>query len=150
MSNKFFTNKIFLACLFLFISTFLVFTFKFRYYPTGDTIPNQLLPIAIIYHHTLDLNAFYCPWDKASQSFKYSPEICKKEYWWTPINGKVISTYPIIPGIMNLPVYFVAYLFKINLLNNIYLLSLITAAIISSLSVVFMFFLLKEICKTDV
>lgn len=145
--KKIFLNRTFQICLFLFILTFLIFIFKFRYSGTGDTVPNELLPISIIYEHNLDLNEFYCPWDKNTQTFKYSPDTCKKYYWWGPINGKAVSSYPIIPGLLNLPVYYIAYLLKVNLLKNIYLLSLLTSVIISSLSVVFMFLLLEEICK---
>ena len=145
--KKLFLSRIFQICLFLFILTFLIFIFKFRYNGSGDTVPNELLPISIIYHHTLSLNAFYCPWDKKTQTFKYSPDVCTKYYWWTPINGKVVSNYPIIPGLLNLPVYLIAYLLKVDLLKNIDLLSLFTSAIISSLSVVFMFLLLEEMCK---
>jgi len=140
-------SKTFKICLFLFVLTLLIFTFRFRYGGTGDTIPNQLLPISIIYEHNLDLNEFVCQWDKSAQSFKYSSETCQKSYWWSPINGRAVSDYPIIPGLLNLPVYLIAFLLKIDLLKNMYLLSLITAAIISSLSVVFMFLLLEQVCK---
>ena len=50
-------NKFTIAIL-LFLFTLLIFNIKFRYVGSGDTKPNELLPISIIYERDFDFNEF--------------------------------------------------------------------------------------------
>ena len=118
----------------LFLFTFLVFNIGFRYQSTGDVRPNELLPISLIYERDFDFNEFV---DGNTDSL----------YWFQNNNGKILSNYPIVPGLLNLPVHLIAFIFGVNLLENNFLLSTISASWISSLSVAFMYLCLVKICR---
>lgn len=68
-------------------------------------------------------------------------------YWFRNVNDRVISTYPVVPGVLNLPVYCFAHILNVDLLKNKYLLSGLTAAITSIISVIFMYLCLLRICS---
>ena len=114
---------------FLFLFTIFIFNIKFRYLPSGDTYPNELLPITIINEGNLDFNEFVENSDKLP-------------YYFRKVNNKVISSYPVVPGILNTPVYFVANLAGVDMEENKFLLSMLTSSLLASLSVVFMYFCL--------
>jgi hypothetical protein len=124
-----------LVSILLFIVVMVVFGWHFRYCASGDTIPNELLPITIITKGSLDFNGYV---DYAE----------KLPYWYREINGKIVSAYPIVPGLLNLPTYLIAHCFGVDLMQNKTTLSMITSMIISALSVVFMYLCLTKICKT--
>lgn len=134
--QSFFNGKIRVSLLLFFLS-FIAFTCNFRYIPSGDTLPAELLPISLIHEHDLDFNEFV-------------ENIDKLEYYYRNINGRVVSSYPIIPGIFNTPVYFAAYLAGIDLLGNTFPLSMITSAIIASFSVILLYGCLLKICKNSI
>jgi len=135
----------------LFLLSLVVFNIKFRYVESGDTAPNELLPISIMSEYDLDFNEFI----QVPYQFTHSdgsvtmfiPEGDELPYWFRNINGRIVSTYPIIPGILNLPIYFLASLVGVNLLENRYALSMLSSSIISSLSVVFMYLCLTKVCR---
>lgn len=136
MENRrsFFKNRYSIPILILLFSLF-VFNIKFRYTGGGDTVPNELLPISIIYERDFDLNEF------TDESRKFPGDFSHI------INGRVVSPYPIIPGILNLPVYLIAHILGVNLLEKRFLLSMLSSSIISSISVVFIYLCLLKVCR---
>jgi len=117
---------------FLFSFTLTIFLLG-KYPETGDTVPAETLPISLIKEHDLDFDEFV-----ATKGYGY---------WFIDRNGTAVSRYPIVPGILNTPVYLVAYSIGIDPVNKEHELSHITASIIAALSVVFMYLFLVRICK---
>lgn len=136
MENRrsFFKNRYSIPILILLFSLF-VFNIKFRYTGSGDTVPNEVLPISIIYERDFDLNEFV---DENSKSPYYFSHV---------INGRIVSPYPIIPGILNLPVYFIAHILGVDLIEKRFLLSMLSSSIISSISIVFIYLCLLKVCR---
>ncbi len=123
----------------IFLLTLFVFNIKFRYIGSGDTVPSELLPISIIKERDLDLNEFL--------AYKWLVgEGDKLPHWIKNVNGRMVSSVPIIPGLLNLPVYLLAHIFGVDLLAKRFFLSMITASIISALSVVFIYLILLNCC----
>ncbi|HET8796081.1 MAG TPA: hypothetical protein VFO89_00230, partial [Thermoanaerobaculia bacterium] len=61
-------------------------------------------------------------------------------FWFTRVGGRVISSYPILPGFLNVPVYFVAAKAGVPLDEaHRAMLSMITGSLIAAASVVFFF-----------
>lgn len=131
--KAFFKNRYSISIFILLISLF-IFNINFRYIGSGDVVPNELLPISVIYEQDFDFNEFVVDGSKLP-------------YWFSDINGRIVSAYPIIPGILNLPVYLIAYIFGVNLLRNSFLLSMLSSSMISSISVVFMYLCLRKVCR---
>ncbi|HEX2831690.1 MAG TPA: hypothetical protein VHW00_01670 [Thermoanaerobaculia bacterium] len=88
---------------------------------TGDTRPAQLLPLAFARNHNLTFDGFAAPPD---------------DYWFTTIDGHVISRYPLVPGLLHLVSYAIATTLGFAFdATNITRLSQITAAILTALSI---------------
>jgi hypothetical protein len=94
-----------------------------------------LIPISLLRDGNFDLREFVEP-------AKPLP------YWFRRIDGRIVSTYPVIPGLLNLPVYAVADALGIDILASKDRLSLISAAWISALSVLFIFLVLTRVSAT--
>lgn len=118
----------------IFIISFCIFNIGLRYVGCGDTQPNELLPISFIREGNLDFNEFF-------SDYKDLP------YGFRNIRGNIISAYPIVTGILSIPVYLVAHILRIDLFKERYILAMLSSSLISSLSVVFMYLALKQICK---
>ncbi len=108
-----------------------------RYIGSGDTIPSELLPIAIIEHRALTFDAFVRPGEPLP-------------YWFRVKNGRVVSDYPILPGLLNVPVFAAAKAAGVPLYENRFHLSLLTAAALASFSVLFLFFALRRVCRSEI
>jgi hypothetical protein len=108
-----------------------------RYIGSGDTAPAELLPIAVIEHHALRFDSFVA----AGQPLPY---------WFRVKNGRVVSDYPILPGLLNVPVFAVAKVAGVPLFENRFRLSLLTAAALVSFSTLFLFLALRRICASDI
>lgn len=67
-----------------------------RYYLVLDAYPNEILPDAIVRHHTLTFDAYF---DAANPTLPY---------FLVRSQGHLISYYPIVPGLLNVPAYLVA------------------------------------------
>ena len=108
----------------------------------GDTGAAEIMPIAMLQFHAIDFNRFLrdyqLPIESGSQGLPY---------YLTNINGKIVSFYPIIPGLLNLPVFWVAKHFGIGLFEHRYQLSAITSALMAALSVGAMFRALAYVCR---
>ena len=102
-----------------------------RYQQSGDTAPAELLPIAILHGHGVDLGEF-------ANTGGQLP------YYLRNLRGHIISAYPVVPGFLNVPVYAVADALHVNLMEQRARLSLITTATLVAFSVLFLFFTLRQ------
>ncbi|HKD11387.1 MAG TPA: hypothetical protein VKE50_04900, partial [Thermoanaerobaculia bacterium] len=118
----------------LFLPLF-IYNVGFRYVGSGDTAPAELLPIAILDGHGFDFREFVSSGDIP--------------YWFRLERGRVLSSYPVLPGLMNVPVYAAARLAGFDLLAHRRLLSLITASVTTALSVYFLYLALTYVCRSE-
>jgi hypothetical protein len=109
-----------------------VYLLGFRYVGSGDTRPAELLPITLLRDGDLDFREFLDP----AQPFPY---------WYRKVGGRVVSTYPILPGLLNVPVFAVADLAGADLDAKRERLSMISASVISALSVLFLYLCLHRL-----
>ncbi|MBN1871549.1 MAG: hypothetical protein JW800_03155, partial [Candidatus Omnitrophica bacterium] len=128
----FFKNRYSIHIL-IFLVTLFIFNIGFKYSGSGDTIPNELLPISIIYEKDLDFNEFFT-------------DDLGLPYWYGYVRGKIVASYSIMPGLLNLPVYSIAHILGVDLFEKRFLLSMLSSSIIASLSAVFMYLCLLRIC----
>jgi hypothetical protein len=124
----------FIIALLLFVFALSIFFLGSRYSSSGDSVPAELLSISIIKEQNLYFDEFTTE---------------RQGYGFINQSGRIVSNYPIVPGVLNLPVYFSAYLFGIDVYANRHTLSFITSAIITALSVVFMYLCLLKVCKKN-
>ncbi len=117
----------------LFLPLF-VYSVGFRYLGSGDTAPAELLPISLLHDHDFDFREFV------------SGDL---PYWFRLVNGRVVSNYPVLPGVLNLPVYEAASLAHVDLYKHRLFLSLLTSSGIAALSVLFLFLALKRVCRSE-
>ncbi|HAS83628.1 MAG TPA: hypothetical protein DCS43_13400 [Verrucomicrobia bacterium] len=75
---------------------FIVYMGNGRGWPSGDTIPNKLLPISILQEGDLDLDEFVAQIPQG------------KRYSMVTVNGRTYSSYPLGTAFTALPVYAVA------------------------------------------
>lgn len=104
---------------------------------SGDTAPNQFLPISILEEGNFSLNEYLRRSEKV-----YSNGL--PEYWMRKKNGNIVSLFPILPGILNVPAFAVAKAFGVNLVKNRVFLSHMTGAILTSVSALFMFGFMRK------
>jgi hypothetical protein len=107
-----------------------------RYLGSGDTGPAELLPISILEHGGMTFDEFVSP------GFPLP-------YYFRSIRGQVLSSYSILPGLMNVPVYAVARLAGVPLYANRFRLSGVTAALLVSFSVFLMYRCLLRVCARE-
>src|SRR5450759_4285516 len=107
-----------------------VYILPHRYHGSGDSIPAELVPITILHGHGLNLNEFTSPNEDLP-------------YYLHNSHGHIISSYPVIPALLNMPAYSIASLFRVDLYKNRFQLSLVTAATLVSFSVLFLFLTLR-------
>jgi hypothetical protein len=112
-----------------------VYLIGLRYVGSGDTEPAERLPIALLHQGRLSFEAFVKPTEPLP-------------YWYRDVKDRVVSNYPILPGLLNVPVFAAADLLGVDLDAHRQTLSMITAATISALSVVFLFLALERFCST--
>ncbi|MEP6802340.1 MAG: hypothetical protein ABJC07_10405 [Acidobacteriota bacterium] len=102
---------------------------------SGDTEPAELLPISILVDHRLDFDRFY----GARQDLPYP---------YRRVGGHVVSAYPIMAGLANLPVYAAARLAGADLRASRSRLSHVTAALLAAGSVLFFFLASQSVCHS--
>ncbi len=123
-SNSFLTIVIFL-------STFFFYLQFGEYLQSGDTEPAERLPVSILNEMDLDFDEFF----ERQETLPYQ---------YKSINNRIVSSYSIIPGILNVPVYLFAHKLGLDLKlkkNQLYL-SHITATGLSAISVSLLFLIL--------
>lgn len=109
-----------------------VYLAPWRYEGGGDSVPAELLPISILTDGDLDFNEFV-------SKEKDLP------YWFRSVNGRVVSAFPIMAGLLNLPMYFGARLLGMDIYVRREVLSLLTASGLAALSVLFVFLCLRQL-----
>lgn len=99
----------------------------------GDTRPAELLPLAVERNHDLTFEGF----------------LTGPSHWFEVIDGRVVSRYPIVPGLCHLVPYTVARLLGYSYNEtNILQLAHFTAAAITALSVAFFFLAARRLVTT--
>ena len=106
--------------------SFLVYNANLREISSQDTIPARVLPVAIVQEQTVALDMFFRDW----------PSGTPLPYWVLRVNGHYLSRYPLLPGLLAVPVYAV----PVTLLGGdswarINVLAKLTASLIAALSV---------------
>jgi len=130
----------------LFCLVYLVYNINGRIIGAGDTIPASLLPFSILENHNLYLDQFY----NYFESNSLLPFFAKK------IDEHLLSVYPIVTPILITPLYVLPFLFlksahiPIDMLNPGFALAVsimekLSAALIASISVIFVFLSVKEL-----
>ncbi len=132
----------------LFVLAFAVYVLPGRDGGTGDTIPAQLLPLSLLGEGDLDFNEFVCPPDPAlGQAGDYVPDRCTTPlpYYFFVSDGRVVSSYPIIAGLLNVPAHALAMTLGVDTIAQRSRLGVITAALTSALAVSFLFLFLSAL-----
>jgi hypothetical protein len=107
-----------------------LFSIKFRYLGSGDTAPAELLPIQIL--------------QRGSLTFEL-PAGEPLPYWFHASPRGIVSAYPILPGLVNLPVFIGARALGVDLFANRLFLSHVTAALCSLVSIFFVYLILERL-----
>lgn len=105
----------------------------------GDDIPNSLLPFALLRHGTLALDAFIDPWLTGREL----------DFLVPGLEGRSLSVYPILPGLLAVPFYLVAALFDPPVSQGfLHDLSKLSGAAITAASVGVFYLALRERCSS--
>jgi hypothetical protein len=113
---------------------FSIYCFGFRFQGGGDSTPAELLPISLLHGHGFDFREFV------------SGDL---PYWYRAVRGKVVSNYPVLPGLLNVPLYSVAEIARVDLEAHHRFLSGLNASILAALSVLFLYLALKHVCRSE-
>jgi hypothetical protein len=117
--------------------TFYLVNYQYRFWAAGgDTTPAELLPLALMRNHDLVFDGLEGPGPLPS--------------YWQRSRGHIISAYPIIPGLFNVPAYFIAAKRGIPLdQEHRSLLSMISAGVVTAISVFFFFLAVSRLVKHE-
>jgi len=83
------------TALLLGLLSFLVYNANLREISGQDTIPTRVLPVALLRERTVALDMFFRDW----------PPSAPLPYWIQRVNGHYLSSYPLLPGLLAVPVY---------------------------------------------
>jgi len=122
-----------LAAALLWLLAALVYMGNGRYTSAPDTTPSELLPISLLTEGNLDFDEFTRPGEPLP-------------YFYASRNDRVVSFYPVLPGLLNVPVHVLAKAYGLDLYRVRYALAKTTAATVVALSVAFMFLALTRVC----
>lgn len=114
--------------LLLFMFVLAAYLAGFDAYSTGDVVPNELLPISLLHEGNFAFDEFAGPGLRA-----HLP------YYFRSVNGRIVSTYPVLPGVLNLPVYAAADALGVDIRKRRRQLSFLSAAWITALSAAFVY-----------
>lgn len=117
-----------------------VYCIGFNYSETGDAISNELLAVTVLKEGNLYFNEFMRP-DPYTLSKWGSPYFFR----WT--EKGIVAAYPIMPGLLNIPAYWLSDTLGGDMYVERYVLSKCTVAILSAASVAFMFLALVSVCE---
>lgn len=129
--------------IFLFFLTFIIFNLNINSLGSGDTIPARLLPFNILSGNGLYFDNYV----------NFLQNKYHTIYYFQQFNGHYISSFPILTGLITLPLYLPFYIYlslcgvvDINSLYNIStVLQKFSASFLASLSVVLFFILINRI-----
>jgi 4-amino-4-deoxy-L-arabinose transferase-like glycosyltransferase len=131
----------------LFALVYLIYNINGRTIGSGDTIPASFLPFSILENHNLYLDQYY----------NYFNSTFQPPYFVSEIGGHYLSTYPIVTPVLVTPLYVMQFLFfKLNhypldmysspgFAIVIPLMEKLSGSLIATLSVIFVFFSVKEL-----
>ncbi|HEX4440590.1 MAG TPA: hypothetical protein VH854_11005 [Thermoanaerobaculia bacterium] len=108
-----------------FVVPFSIYLAGWRYLGSGDTQPAELLPRMLWLGHGFDFASAF-------------PREAPLPYGFRRMQGRVVSTYPIVSGLLNAPVHFFAMATGMDGSADSNRLSLVSAAAIAALSVAFL------------
>jgi hypothetical protein len=123
-----------------------------RVVESTDTYGNELLPIAILDYHTLTFDPFYAGPAAATTAeapYRLSPEQPSERFpwWFRQPRQHIVSLYPIAPGLLNTPAFWVARLLGQPIEQRVVGLTHVTTASVAALSVVCMYLALAQVCR---
>ena len=127
---------------------FAVYVAPLRNPGSADTFPATFLPLSILGDGNLDFNEFVCPDDASTgRAIAYDPQRCLAPlpYYFGLHDGRVVSTYPIVAGLMNLPVHLVARAVGVNPVRARSQLALVTAAATTAMAVAMLMLVLVRL-----
>jgi hypothetical protein len=110
-----------------------VYMLNDRYLGSGDTAPAELMPISILREGNLDFNEFGSNLERG--------------YMYDKVGDRVISFYPIVPGLLNVPAFWLADGDGVDLHAQRRELSKWSAATVAALSVSLMYLALWSACE---
>ncbi len=127
--------------LLLFVFSLTVYLSNGRLISAGDTYPARYLPFAILKHGTLTLDPVF---EVASQG-------CLRPHWILKRDGHAISTYPVVMPLLITPAYLPAAAWlnhhgwtDVRLDHLARLMEKVCAAVLASVTVVLMYFVLRR------
>lgn len=132
--------------LILFCFVYLIFNINCRGIGTGDTVPASLLPFNILEYHNLNFDQFY----------SYYAYDWEQVWFFKEINGHYLSIYPIVIPVLTTSLYIIPYIYlksnniPFDMFNPAFamtvpLMEKLSASLIASISVVFVYLSLKEL-----
>ena len=130
-------HRHFLVAGVLFLACLLIFRGDARYHGTGDTRPAELLPIALLQYHSLTFDGL------AAQT-----QVTGFDWGFSNVNGHIVSSYPIVPGLVNTATFAAEALAGGDLLQSVNRASATSAALVASASVALMFGVLLNLFRS--
>jgi hypothetical protein len=122
--------------LLLFVVSTLVYHANFREIGGTDTYPTRLLPYVVLRYQRLDFDAL----------IGTTPPAGLLPYYLQYASGHYYSSYPILPGLLSLPVYAVPFTLRGGLsIPGTKPLAKISAALLAALSVVFVYLSVRHL-----
>src|SRR6266542_2560831 len=112
-----------------------IYCVGFHFQGGGDSTPAELLPISLLRGHGFDFREFV------------SGDL---PYWYRLVGGRVVSNYPILPGLLNVPLYSAAAIAHVDLEAHNRFLSGLNASILAALSALFLYLALKWVCRSEI
>jgi hypothetical protein len=111
-----------------------IYCVGFYFQGGGDSTPAELLPISLLRGGGFDFREFV------------SGEL---PYWYRSVRGRIVSNYPVLPGLLNVPLYSAAAIAGVNLEAHHRFLSGMNASILAALSALFLYLALKRVCRSE-
>jgi hypothetical protein len=143
------------------LALFAIYVSNGRFVESTDTFGAELLPISILQQHNLWFDQYYADpsagirgpaamrSDSVPPGYEYrvlpETDYQRTAWWFTLVNGHVVTYFPIAAGLLNTPAYAIAGWLGVDLADNVIGLSHITAAAVAALSVLAMYLCLMQI-----
>ncbi len=127
--------------LWLLLGTLLLYNVNLRENSSQDTMPNRIIPIALVQERTLNLDVF----------FRDHPAGRPLPYWVQQARGHYVSAVPILPALLAVPVYVVPLqLFGGDSWALVSFLAKLAATLIAALSVALVYLALRQLAPAPV
>ena len=132
---------------FLFCFVFISYNANLRSIPSGDSVPARLLPFSILREGNLDLDEFNLGVRTEQGNFSTLP------YFVREIRGHIISIYPIATPVLITPLYLPVVWFSSAPVSSespiVLIMEKLSASFIASLSALFVYLALRELCARN-